>query len=59
MRPLTAAFRQQLQQLGWSEDGIQIDLRVALVDVAQFQSAAAALASTAPVIVALSSRADG
>lgn len=58
MQPLIAAFRQQLQQLGWSEDAIQIDLRVAVVDAAQFQAASADLASTAPdVIVALGSRA--
>jgi putative ABC transport system substrate-binding protein len=58
MQPLIAAFRQQLQQLGWKDDTISIDLRVAIADDAQFQASAAALVATAPeVIVALGSRA--
>jgi len=58
MQPLIAAFRQQLRQLGWSDDNIRIDLRVAIVDATQFQATSAALVGTAPdVIVALGSRA--
>ena len=58
MQPLIAAFRQQLQQSGWQEERLQIDLRSAIVDAAQFETASAALVATAPdVIVALGSRA--
>jgi putative tryptophan/tyrosine transport system substrate-binding protein len=58
MQPLISAFREQLRQLGWKDDGIQIDLRVAIADAAQFQAAGAALVGTAPdLIVALGSRA--
>jgi putative ABC transport system substrate-binding protein len=58
MQPLIAAFRQQLQRLGWKDGDYQIDLRVAIADAAQFQAAAAALVTTAPdIIVALGSRA--
>jgi putative ABC transport system substrate-binding protein len=60
MEPLIAGFRQQLQQLGWSEDSIRIDLHVGGVNAAQFHAASAALVTTAPdVIVALGSRAAG
>jgi len=58
MQPLIVAFRQQLQQSGWKEERLQIDLRSAIVDAAQFETASAALVATAPdVIVALGSRA--
>jgi putative ABC transport system substrate-binding protein len=58
MQPLISVFRQELRSLGWKDDDIQIDLRLAIVDAAQFQAAAAALVGTAPeVIVALGSRA--
>ena len=58
MQPLISAFRQQLQKLGWKDDDIRIDLRVAIADAAQFPAASAALVGTAPdVIVALGSRA--
>jgi putative ABC transport system substrate-binding protein len=58
MQPLISAFRQQLQQTGWKDERLQIDLRSAIVDAAQFEAASAALVDTAPdVIVALGSRA--
>src|SRR5262249_17447606 len=58
MQPLIVAFRQQLQQSGWKEERLQIDLRSAIVDAVQFETASAALVATAPdVIVALGSRA--
>jgi putative tryptophan/tyrosine transport system substrate-binding protein len=58
MQPLIAAFRQQLQQLGWKDDSFRIDLRVAIADAAQFQIAGAAVVGGSPdVIVALGSRA--
>jgi putative ABC transport system substrate-binding protein len=58
MQPLISAFRQQLRQSGWKEDVIQIDLRSAIIDAAQFQAAGAALVGSAPdVLVALGSRA--
>jgi putative ABC transport system substrate-binding protein len=58
MQPLVAAFREQLQRLGWTQDAFKIDLRFAIVDAAQFEAAAAAIVATNPdVIVALGSRA--
>jgi putative tryptophan/tyrosine transport system substrate-binding protein len=58
MQPLIAAFRQQLQQLGWKDDSFRVDLQVAIADAAQFQAAGAAIVGTAPdIIVALGSRA--
>jgi putative ABC transport system substrate-binding protein len=58
MQPLIAAFRQQLQQLGRKAERINIDLRSAIADAAQFEAASSALVSTNPdVIVALGSRA--
>jgi len=60
MRPLIAAFKQQLMQLGWSEDRIRIDFRFGGVNAARCHAASAALVTTAPdVIVALGSRATG
>src|SRR5262249_22490823 len=56
MQPLISAFRQQLWQLGWKYDNMQIDLRVAIASAAQFQAAAATLVGMAPdVIVTLGS----
>jgi putative ABC transport system substrate-binding protein len=58
MQPLVAAFRQQLQQLGWKDGSFTIDLRFAIADAAQFKAMAAALVATGPdIIVALGSRA--
>jgi putative tryptophan/tyrosine transport system substrate-binding protein len=58
MQPLVAAFREQLQRLGWRQDAFSIDLHFAIVDAAQFQAAAAAIVATNPdIIVALGSRA--
>ena len=58
MQPLVAAFREQLQRLGWRQDAFSIDLRFAIVDAGQFQAAAAAIVATNPdIIVALGSRA--
>jgi putative ABC transport system substrate-binding protein len=58
MQPLVAAFRQQLQQSGWRDDRISIELRFAIVDADQFRAASASLVKTSPeVIVALGSRA--
>jgi putative ABC transport system substrate-binding protein len=55
MQPQISAFRQQMQQLGWKEDGFRIDL---IADAAQFDTAAAAIVGSAPdLIVALGSRA--
>jgi putative ABC transport system substrate-binding protein len=60
MQPLLGTFKQVLQRLGWSEDGIRIDFRVTGVNAAQFHDASAALVATAPdVIVTLGSRATG
>jgi putative ABC transport system substrate-binding protein len=58
MQPLVAAFRDQLQRLGWKQDSFKIDLRFAITDAAQFKETAAAIVATNPdVIVALGSRA--
>jgi putative ABC transport system substrate-binding protein len=58
MQPLIAAFRQQMQQLGWKDDSFRIDLKVAIADAAQFEAAGKAIVGTAPdIIVALGSRA--
>jgi putative ABC transport system substrate-binding protein len=58
MQPLVAAFRQQLQRLGWKDGSFTIDLRFAIADAAQFAAAAAALVATSPdIIIALGSRA--
>jgi putative ABC transport system substrate-binding protein len=58
MQPLILAFRQQLQWLGWKNDGLRIDLQVAIADAAQFRAAAAEIVGAGPdVIVALGSRA--
>jgi putative ABC transport system substrate-binding protein len=58
MQSLVAAFREQLQRLGWMQDAFTIDLRFAITDAAQFEAAAAAIVATSPdVIVALGSRA--
>ena len=58
MQPLVAAFRQQLQQLGWRDGSFTIDLRFAIADAAQFAAMAAALIATSPdIIIALGSRA--
>ncbi len=51
MQPLILAFRQQMRQLGWKDDTIQIDLRVAIADDTQFQVAAAALIAKTPDLV--------
>jgi putative ABC transport system substrate-binding protein len=60
MESLITAFRQQLQQLGWSEDNIRIDPPVGGVNAAQLYVTTAALVASAPdVIVALGSRAAG
>jgi putative ABC transport system substrate-binding protein len=60
MESLITAFRQQLQQLGWSEDNIRIDPPVGAVNAAQLYVTTAALVASAPdVIVALGSRAAG
>jgi len=58
MQPLMAAFRQQLQALGWKDDSFRIDLKVATANAAQFQAAASSVIGTSPdVVVALGSRA--
>ena len=60
MKPLIGALREQLRSLGWKDDDLHFDLRVAIVDAAQFQANSAALVGTSPdVIVALGSRALG
>ena len=51
MQPLISAFRQQLRQLGWKDDNIRIDLRVAIADAAKFQAASATLVGMAPDVV--------
>lgn len=58
MQPLVAAFRQQLQQLGWKDGSFIIDLRFAAADAAQFAAVAATLVAANPdIIIALGSRA--
>jgi putative ABC transport system substrate-binding protein len=58
MQPLIAAFRENLRQMGWTDDAIQVDLRFAIVDASQFKTISADLVATAPdLIVALGSRA--
>ena len=58
MQPMVAAFRRQLQQLGWSDASYNLDFRFAIADADQFRAAAAALVATSPdLIVAVGSRA--
>ena len=58
MQPLVAAFRDQLQRLGWKPDSFNIDLRSAITDAKQFRDTAGAIVAARPdVIVALGSRA--
>jgi putative ABC transport system substrate-binding protein len=58
MQPLVAAFRDQLQRLGWKDGSFSIDLSFAIADAAQFKQTAAAIVAANPdLIVALGSRA--
>jgi hypothetical protein len=51
MRPLISAFRVRLEKLGWTDENIRIDYRLAIGDSAQFQAAAATLVGLAPDVV--------
>jgi putative tryptophan/tyrosine transport system substrate-binding protein len=58
MQAMLAAFRQQLQQLGWRDGSFTIDFHYAIADADQFRTLAAALVASGPdIILAVGSRA--
>jgi putative tryptophan/tyrosine transport system substrate-binding protein len=51
LQPLILAFRERLEKLGWTEENIRIDYRLAIGESAKFQAAGAALVGLGPDVI--------